>query len=75
MNELKLNHDKTEIMLIHSKYHTRPFFSYFSMGNEKLTTTAKARSLGLVIDDNMIFDVISRTFADHRFTSLGTYQR
>ena len=27
------------------------------MGNEKLTTTAKARSLGVVIDDNMIFDV------------------
>ena len=57
LNELKLNHDKTEIMLIHSKYHTCPFFSYFSMGNEKLTTTAKARSLGAVIDDNMIFDV------------------
>ena len=25
VNELKLNHDKTEIMLIHSKYHTRHF--------------------------------------------------
>ena len=57
VNELKLNHDKTEIMLIHSKYHTRPFFSSFTMGNEKLTTTANARSLGVVIDDNMIFDV------------------
>ena len=57
VNELKLNHDKTEIMFIHSKYHTRPFFSYFSMGNEKLTTTANARSLGVVIDDNMIFNV------------------
>ena len=56
MNELNLIHDKTEIMLIHSKYHTRPF-SYLSMGNEKLTTTANARSLGVVIDDNMILDV------------------
>ena len=27
------------------------------MGNEKLTTTANARSLGVVIDDNMIFDM------------------
>ena len=53
VNELKLNHDKTEIMLIYSKYHTRPLFSYFSMGNERLTTTANARSL----DDNMLFDV------------------
>ena len=55
LNELKLNHDKTEIMLIHSKYHTRPFFSYFSMGNEKLTTTAKES--GSSNRCNMIFDV------------------
>ena len=57
VNELKLNHDKTEIMLIYSKYHTRPPFSYFSIGNERLATTAKARSLGVVLDDNMLLDV------------------
>ena len=57
VNELKLNHDKTEIMLIYSKYHTRPLFSYFSIGNERLTTTANARSLGVVLDDNMLFGV------------------
>ena len=57
VNELKLNHDKTEIMLIYSKYHTRPLFSYFSIGNERLTTTANARSLGVVLDDNTLFDV------------------
>ena len=33
VNELKLNHDKTEIMLMYSKYHTRPLFISFSMGN------------------------------------------
>ena len=53
VNELKLNHDKTEIILIYSRYHTRPLFSYFSMDNERLTTIANARSL----DDNMLFDV------------------
>ena len=31
VNELKLNHDKTEIMLVYSKYHTHPLFSYFRM--------------------------------------------
>ena len=55
--ELRLNHDKTEITLIYSKYHTRPFFSYFSMGNERLTTTTNARSLGVVLNDNMLFDM------------------
>ena len=57
VNKLKLNHDKTEIMLIYSKYHTLPLFNYFSIGNERLTTTVNARSLGLVLDDNMLFDV------------------
>ena len=57
VNELKLNHDKTAIMLIYSKYHTRPLFSCFSMGNKRLTTTANARSLGVVLNDNMLFDV------------------
>ena len=33
VNELKLNHDKTEIMLMYSKYHTRPLFIYVGMGN------------------------------------------
>ena len=57
VNELKLNHDKTEIMLIYSKYHNRLLFSYFSMGKERLPTTANARSLGVTLDDNMLFDV------------------
>ena len=57
VNELKLNHSKTEIMLLYSKYHACPLFSYFSMGNERLTTTAKAKNLGVVLDDNMLFDV------------------
>ena len=57
VNELKLYHDKTEIMLVYSKYHTRPLFSRFNIGNERLTTTANARSLGVVLDDNMLFHV------------------
>ena len=56
-NELKPNHDNTEIMLIYSKYHNRLLFSYFSMGIERLPTTANARSLGVTLDDNMLFDV------------------
>ena len=56
VNELKLNHNKTEIMLIHSKCHTSSLLSYFSMGNERLTTTATARSLGVVLDD-MLFNM------------------
>ena len=52
-NKLKLNHDKIEIMHIYSKDHTHLLFSYFSMGNERLTTTTNARSLGVVLDNNV----------------------
>ena len=75
VNELKLNHDKTETALTYSKYHTRPFFSCSSMGNESLTTISNARSLGLVLDDNMLFDVHVSDICRLSFTSLGTYQR
>ena len=76
-NKLKLtNHDKAEIVVIFSMYHTRPLFSDFNMGNATLTTTAnKAKSLGVVFDDKMLFDAHVSIFADHRFTSSGTYQR
>ena len=57
VNELKLNHDKTEIIFTYSKYRTRPLLSYFSMSNERLKTTNKARSLGVVFDEEMLFDV------------------
>ena len=39
-NELKVNHDKTEILLILSMYRTRPPFSNVIMGNARLRTTA-----------------------------------
>ena len=66
-NELKLtNHDKTEIVLIFSMYRTRPLFSDFIMGNARLiTTTSKARSLGVVFDDNSVQGLIKDKKVSH----------
>ena len=66
-NELKLtNHDKTEIVLIFSMYRTRPLFSDFNMGNPRLTTTtSKARSLGVVFDDNSVQGLIKDKKVSH----------
>ena len=65
VNELKLNHNKTEIILIYSKYNTRPLFTYFSICSERLTYLMTTCYLMCT----------SQTFADHRLTSLGIYQR
>ena len=75
VNELKLNHDKTEIMPIYSKYHTRPLFNYFSIGNERLTTTVNARSLGLVLDDHMLFDVHGSDICRSSFNQLRNFSK
>lgn len=56
INELKLNHDKTEVMLIHSKYRNGPSFDNFNIGDETLPTTASAKSLGVIFDEHMSFD-------------------
>jgi hypothetical protein len=39
-NELKLNHDKTEIMLIHSRYRNKPPVDDFNIELEKVPITA-----------------------------------
>ena len=75
VNKLKLNHDKTEIMLIYSKYHSRPLFNYFSIGNERLTTTTNAMSLGVVLDDNMLFDVHVSDICRSSFNQLRNFSK
>ena len=66
-NELKLtNHDKTEIVLIFSMYRIRSLFIDFNTGNARLTTTAsKARSLGVVFDDNSVQELIKDKKVSH----------
>ena len=40
LNELKLNHDKTEVMLIHSRYGPSPFFQSLCVGYESVASVS-----------------------------------
>ena len=55
LNELKLNHDKTEVMLIHSKYRPSPSFRSLCVGDESVAASQSARSLGVIFDEHMSF--------------------
>ena len=55
LNELKLNHDKTEVMLIHSKHRPSPSFQSLCVGNESVAASQSARSLGVIFDEHMSF--------------------
>ena len=55
LNELKLNHGKTEVMLIHSKYRPSPCFQALCVGDESMAASQSARSLGVIFDEHMSF--------------------
>ena len=62
LNELKLNHEKTEVMLIHSKY---PCFQALRVGDESMAASQSARSLGVIFDEHMSFHAMCLASVDH----------
>ncbi|CAB3985713.1 Hypothetical predicted protein [Paramuricea clavata] len=68
-NELKLNHDKTEIMLIHSSYRNKPLIDDFNIELEKFRESSRSlrsvsnellsqpRTITKTYDDNKAFSV------------------
>ena len=56
LNELKLNHDKTEIMLFHSKFRAPPLVQSLRVGSANVPLSSSARSLGVIFDDTMSFN-------------------
>ena len=56
VNELKLNHDKTEIMMFHSKFRVPPAVQSLHVGMENVNLSSFAKSLGVTFDDTMSFD-------------------
>ena len=53
LNELKLNHDKTRVMLIHSKYRPSLSFQSLCVGDDSVAASQSARSLGIIIDEHV----------------------
>ena len=54
-NELELNHDKKEVMLIHSKYRPSPSLQSLCVRDESVAASQSARSLGVIFDEHMSF--------------------
>ena len=52
-NGLKLNQDKTELVLISSKYRCRPSLEFIQVVDEKIQPKPSARNLGVIIDQSL----------------------
>ena len=55
-NDLKLDQDKTEIVLISSKFRNGLILNYVNVGNKRITLSDKVTSPGVVLDKKMCFD-------------------
>ena len=49
-NKLKLNQDKTELLVVSSKYRPRPPLDYIRIGEEVIKSSKQARNLGVGFD-------------------------
>ena len=49
-NRLKLNQDKTELLLISSRYRPRPPLASLQIGNATIIPTPSTRNLGVIFD-------------------------
>ena len=54
-NKLKLNQDKTELLVISSKYRPRPPLDYIRVGEEVIKSSKQARNLGVGFDQYLDF--------------------
>ena len=55
-NDLKLNQDKTDVSLIHSKFRNGVSLDHIILGNENISIAESVTNLGIIFDNNMTFD-------------------
>ena len=55
LNNLRLNNDKTELLVLHTKYRPKPPLDSITVGDATVEPTSSARNIGAIFDDTMSF--------------------
>ena len=58
-NKLKLNRDKTELLVISSKYRPCPSLDSILVGDHRVKRSDKARNIGVVFDETLLFVLLA----------------
>ena len=53
LNKLKINGDKTELLVSHSRHRPPPLFSPLNLGGDIITPTDMARNIGVMFNKTM----------------------
>ena len=56
LNNLRLNNDKTELLVLHAKHHPKPALPTVIKSNGAVEPTSSAENIGAVFDDTMSFE-------------------
>ena len=55
-NDLKLNQQKTDILLIHSRFRDGPALDHLQFGDERISVSDNVTILGVILDKHMTLD-------------------
>ena len=55
-NNLKMNDDKTELLILHSRYRRQPSLEFVTVGHWSVSPTPSTRNIGVVFDSTMNFE-------------------
>ena len=56
LNNLRLNNDKTELLVLHAKHRPKPPLDSITVGTVTVEPTSSAGNIGAVFDDTMTFE-------------------
>ena len=66
---LKVNQEKTELIVIRAKFRPRPAIPYVSVGDEQILPKSSARNLGVTFDECCNMVEHEKRFAKRRTTT------
>ena len=55
-NNLKMNNDKTELLILHSRYRPRPSLEFVTVGHSPVSPSPSARNIRVVFDSTTNFE-------------------
>ena len=56
LNNLRLNNDKTELLVLHAKHRPKPPLDSTTVSDATVGPTFSARNIGTIFDDTMSFE-------------------
>lgn len=75
LNDLKLNHEKTEFLLLHSKFQPCPSLPSIKIGEKQISQTSSATNLGVIFDKHLSSEGQIKKVCQSSFLHLRNFKK